>query len=203
LWVTKYLSQSSGAYVPNNTQVFPSYDPSQIAIGASALQYEQGTPASNPWTIKIGTKNYDFDLDSGSPEPQSGPVASNPLVGNGSFPNSTTSSGALVGSEPSPPSQQASLLWGSDAKLHAEMGASLHDALVPTSNDTPLLYDSHSALFSQAMASFGSNDFSTAHDTLLPGHGGFHELATSDTHTLALTPAASSTETMLAVPHHA
>jgi hypothetical protein len=61
-----------------------------------------------------------------------------------------------------------------------------------SSNDTPLLYDSHSALFRQAMASFGT---STA-------HGAFHELATSDTHTLALTPAAASADTILAVSHH-
>jgi hypothetical protein len=102
------------------------------------------------------------------------------------------------------PSQQASLLWSSDAKLHEQMVAGLHDALLPTNNDTPLLYDSHSALFSQAMASFGTNDLSTAHDTLLPKQHqlGFHDMATSDTHTLALTPAASSANTILAVPHH-
>jgi hypothetical protein len=86
--------------------------------------------------------------------------------------------------------QPTSLLWGNDAKLHAEMIASLHDALVPTNNDTPLLYDSHSALFSQAIASLRTNDLSTAHDTLLPKQHqlGFHGFAASDTHTLALTP---------------
>jgi hypothetical protein len=76
--------------------------------------------------------------------------------------------------------------------------SSLRDALVPTSNDTPLLYDSHSALFSQAMASFGTSDLSTAHDS----HRGLHDLATNDTHTLALTPAAFSTDTILTVPDH-
>jgi autotransporter passenger strand-loop-strand repeat protein len=100
--------------------------------------------------------------------------------------------------------EQTSLLWGNNAKLHAEMIASLHDALISTSNDTPLLYDSKSALFGQAMASFGTNDLSTAHDSWLPTqyHGGFHELPASDTHTLALTRAASSADTILAVPHH-
>jgi hypothetical protein len=44
----------------------------------------------------------------------------------------------------------------------------------------------------QAMASFGTSTT----------HGAFHELATSDTHTLALTSAASSTQTSLAVSHH-
>jgi hypothetical protein len=98
--------------------------------------------------------------------------------------------------------QQTSLLWTNNAKLHEQMVAGLHDALVPTNNDTPLLYDNQSALFGQAMASLGSNDLSTAHDTLLPSHGGFHELAASDTHTLASTRAASSADTILAVPHH-
>jgi hypothetical protein len=117
------------------------------------------------------------------------PVASGP--GNG------VANSDLLSSE-----QQTSLLWTNNAKLHDPMVAGLHDALVPTNKDTPLLYDSQSALFSQAMASFGTNDLSTAHDSLLPSHRGFHELATNDTHTLALTPAASSADTILAVPHH-
>jgi hypothetical protein len=110
----------------------------------------------------------------------------------------------LTNSELLSPSQQASLLWTNNAKLHNEMVAGLHDALVPTNNDTPLLYDSHSALFNQAMASLGTNDLSTAHDSLLLPHhpSGFHDLAASDTHTLALAPAASSADTILAVPHH-
>jgi hypothetical protein len=110
----------------------------------------------------------------------------------------------LTNSELLSPSQQTTLLWTNNAKLHDQMVAGLHDALVPTSNDTPLLYDGHAALFSQAMASFGSNDLSTAHDTLLPKQHqlGFHDMATNDTHTLALTPAASSADTILAVPHH-
>jgi hypothetical protein len=110
----------------------------------------------------------------------------------------------LTNSELLSPSQQASLLWTNNAKLHNEMVAGLHDALVPINNDTPLLYDSHDILFRQAMASIGTNDLSTAHDSLLPSQHqrGFHELATSDTHTLALTPAASSADTILAVPHH-
>jgi hypothetical protein len=99
-------------------------------------------------------------------------------------------------------SSQPSLLW--TGKLHDEMVAGLHDALVPTNNDAPLLYDSHDVLFRHAMASFGTDDLSTTRDSrLLPHHpGGFHEPATSDTHTLALTRAASSADTILAVPHH-
>jgi hypothetical protein len=97
-------------------------------------------------------------------------------------------------------SQQTNLLW--TGKLHEEMVAGLHDALALTNNDTPLLYDSHDVLFRQAMASFGANDLSTAHDSWIPTqyHGGFHELAASDTHTLALTRAASSADTILAMP---
>jgi hypothetical protein len=92
----------------------------------------------------------------------------------------------------------------SAAKLHDQMVAGLHDALALTNNDTPLLYDSHDVLFRHAMASFGTNDLSTAHDTLLPKQHqlGFHELAANDTHTLASTRAASSADTILAVPHH-
>jgi hypothetical protein len=100
--------------------------------------------------------------------------------------------------------QQTSLLWTNNAKLHDQMVAGLHDALLPTNNDTPLLYDSHSALFRQAMASVGTNDLSTAHDSLLLTQhpGAFDKLATSDTHTLALTRATSSADTILAVSHH-
>jgi hypothetical protein len=101
------------------------------------------------------------------------------------------------------------LLWSSEQKtpiwtgnLHDEILTALHDALVSTNNDTPLLYDSHSALFNQAMASFGTNDLSTAHDSLLASQGGLHELATNDTHTLALARAPSSADTILAAPHH-
>ena len=116
----------------------------------------------------------------------------------------TPAAASQSGGELSLPPQQKSLLRSSDAKLHDEMVASLHDALVSTSNDTPLLYDSHSALFRQAMASFGTNGPSTAHDSLLQTQypGGLHELGTSDTHTLALTPAAASADTILAVSHH-
>jgi hypothetical protein len=105
---------------------------------------------------------------------------------------------ALANSESSS-SQQSSLLWTA-AKFHDT--ANLHESLVPTNNDTPLLYDGQSALFSQVMASFGTNDLSTAHDSLLPSHGGLHELATNDAQTLALTRPASSADTILAVPHH-
>jgi hypothetical protein len=102
------------------------------------------------------------------------------------------------------PEQQTSLLWTNNAKLHDQMVAGLHGALPPTNNDTPLLYDSHGALFSQAIASFGTNDLSTAHDSSLLTQypGGFHDMATSDTHTLALARAASSADTILAVSHH-
>jgi hypothetical protein len=116
----------------------------------------------------------------------------------------STGGSSLTNTDLSSPPQQTSLLWGSNAKLHAEMVAGLHDALVPTTNDTPLLYDNHSTLFRQALVSFGTNDLSTAFDSLLPtqNHRGFHQLATNDTHTFALTRAASSTEAILAVPHH-
>jgi hypothetical protein len=117
---------------------------------------------------------------------------------------SSSSRSALTNSDLLSPAQQNSLLWTGNAKLHDEMVASLHDALASTSNDTPLLYDSHSALFRQAMASFGTNGPSTAHDSLLQTQypGGLHEPGTNDTHTLALTPAAASADTILAVSHH-
>jgi hypothetical protein len=93
-----------------------------------------------------------------------------------------------------------SLLWGSNAKLHDQMVSGLHAALVPTSNnnDTPLLYDNHSALFNQAMASFGANDLSLTQHQL-----GFHDMATSDsTSKLTLAAPESHSGTILATAHH-
>ena len=153
---------------------------------------------TNRLTITVSNTTPGEDRDVGSYTTKTITVTDPPAGANGS--STLPSAGSQAGPESS---SSSSLLWTNNAKLHDAMVASLHDALALTNNDTPLLYDSHSALFSQAMASLGTDDVSTAHDTLIPKqHHGFHDLAASDTHTLALTPAASSADTILAAPHH-
>jgi putative Ig domain-containing protein/glycoside hydrolase-like protein/cadherin domain-containing protein/HYR domain-containing protein len=67
IWVTHPLSSASEAFVPNDTTIFPEYEPESPV--ASAWQYEFGAGTSIAFTINVRGANYQPDLDSGNPVP--------------------------------------------------------------------------------------------------------------------------------------